>query len=207
MSDLHNSEHQPDNAAGEPTALYGHDYTYGDYLHFTFDHMVELIRGKIFKMSPAPNLSHQSILGALFLQVGTHFRKLNCHAFIAPFDVVLPVQDRKRKDRNKTVVQPDLCVICDDQKLDNAGCFGAPDWIVEIISPHTAKKDLQLKYDVYEEAQVKEYWTIFPSDKLVEVFSLEEGTYRRIGIFTQEDTLVPCLFPDLQIDLKEVFAP
>ena len=90
-------------------------------------------------------------------------------------------------------------------EIDEAGCHGAPDWIIEIISPHTSKKDIQLKYEVYEEAGVREYWIVFPKEKLVEIFVLENGKYRRVNMYTEEDTIHPVIFSDLEVKLGEVF--
>lgn len=146
-------------------------YTYADYLKFTFDDKVEIIKGKIYKMSPAPSSSHQAISIKLSTDLYLYFQAHNCSVFAAPFDVVLPVsgKDFEASDR---VVQPDLCVICDPAKIQERGCFGAPDWIIEILSPHTAKKDLNDKYDLYEESGVLEYWIVDPIHRAVEVFSL-----------------------------------
>lgn len=193
------------NKAEEPVAEYGELYTYGDYLKFKFDYMVELIRGKIFKMSPAPTSFHQIVVGNFHLEIGNYLRKKSCQVFIAPFDVVLPVRNPKRKNASDTVVQPDLCVICDKSKIDEAGCWGAPDWIIEILSPHTSKKDLQLKYDVYEEVGVKEYWIAMPNEKVVEVFVLENNKYKRVQSYTLEDTVQSITLPELSIELAEIF--
>lgn len=189
----------------EPIALYGQDYTYGDYLKFDFEYMVELIRGKIYKMTPAPSTFHQKVLGKLYIKFGLHLEKKRCDVYIAPFDVVLPVQNRKNKNKNTTVVQPDLVIICDPVIVDEACCFGVPDLLVEVISPHTKKKDLRLKYEVFEEAGVQEYWLVYPLDRIVEVHILQEGKYERIGTFIEGDVLSPSMIPDLKIDLEAVF--
>ena len=196
---------QEQQKAEEPSIGYHQEYTYADYLTWEFDHMVELIRGKVFKMSPAPTSFHQQVLGNLHVYVGNYLKKKKCKVYLAPFDVVLPVQNRKKKEACNTVVQPDLCVICDLRLIDKAGCFGAPDWVVEILSPHTSKKDLQLKYDVYEEAGVKEYWIVMPSEQLVEVFLLEDGKFRRVQTYAEDDLVVPATLPELKIELSELF--
>ena len=121
-------------AAGDAT------YTYGDYRQWTDETRWELIQGAAFAMTPAPGLSHQSVSRELLLQVGEHFRDRRCQVFHAPFDVRLPRGDES-DDEIDTVVQPDLVVICDEAKLDERGCRGAPDWIIEILSPSTAAKD------------------------------------------------------------------
>ena len=192
------------NLIKEPDAEYGTVYTYADYLKFEYDELVELIRGKIFRMIPAPKLYHQEISWNLTIAIGNYLSSKNCKAFAAPFDVVLPIRNEK-KNSATTVVQPDICVICDLNKLDEAGCFGPPDWIIEILSDSTSKKDLNDKYDVYEESGVKEYWIVMPREKLVEVFVLVDGKYQRIKTYTQDETVSPYLFPDLKISLVDVF--
>ncbi len=189
----------------EPIAQYGEQYTYADYLKFEYDHMVELIRGKIFKMTPAPSSGHQEISIALGSIIFTYLKDKKCKVFDAPFDVVLPVHNQKKSSAT-TVVQPDICVICDLDKIDKAGCNGAPDLIIEILSPSTSKKDLNDKYSIYEESGVKEYWIVMPQEKLVEVFYLESGKYQRIKAYTSDEIISPILFPDLEIQLQEVFA-
>lgn len=180
-------------------------YTYADYLKFEFEDMVELIRGKIFRMSPAPRTFHQAISLQISRILGNYFINQKCQVFHAPTDVVLPVKNNK-KEQSTTVVQPDIFVVCDSAKIEELCIFGAPDLIIEILSPHTRKKDLQYKYDVYEEAGVREYWIVMPEEKLVEVFVLDGYTYRRIQTYTETDT-VPCvIFRGLEVDLNEVFT-
>jgi len=114
----------------EPIASYGTSYTYADYLKFQYEEMVELIRGKIYKMSAAPRKNHQLISMALSNVIYNYLENKPCQVFAAPFDVILPVRNQA-KNKATTVIQPDICVICDENKLDDAGCFGAPDWIIE----------------------------------------------------------------------------
>lgn len=182
----------------------GH-YTYADYLLWQFQERVELIKGKIFKMSPAPNLTHQRASQSLNFILMGHFRKHQCQVFVAPFDVRLPVKDKK--GCQSTVVQPDLCVICDESKLDEQGCNGAPDWIIEILSPGNSRFEMREKFRVYEEAGVREYWVVNPADRLVLPYVLNEaGQYFGLAPAGEEDQLRPHIFPDLVIDLKEVFS-
>ena len=127
--------------------------------------MTELIRGKIYKMSPAPTSKHQIVVGNLHGIVWNFLRGKSCKVFTAPFDVRLPSAPKKKADKEiSTVVQPDLCVICDLEKIDERGCLGAPDWIVEILSKFTSAKDLNEKFSVYEEAGVREYWVVHPQE-------------------------------------------
>jgi len=188
----------------EPASGYGMSYTYADYLKFEFEEMVELIRGKIFRMSPAPKSFHQEICANLHLFFGNYFRQKACKVYFAPFDVVLPIH-HKSKDSSTTVVQPDICVICDLDKIDDAGCFGAPDLVVEILSESTSKKDLNDKYDVYEESGVREYWIVFPKDQIINCYILEDGRFQLNASYTKDDIASPYIFPELDFPLSEVF--
>jgi Uma2 family endonuclease len=193
-----------DDTTKEPDVTYDKHYTYSDYLKFSYDEMVEIIRGKIFKMSPAPTSRHQAISRNLCGILYQYLRGMKCQFFDAPFDVILPHQSKDFMKSDK-VVQPDIVVICDPSKIHEKGCFGAPDWIIEILSPHTTKKDIQDKYDIYEESGVKEYWIVEPRNSTVEVFVLEGNKYKRVQTYVQDD-LVPCqTIEGLTIDLSEVF--
>lgn len=180
-------------------------YTYADYLLWQFQERVELIRGRIFRMSPAPNRMHQKIVTFLTAKLFNFFELKTCQVFVAPFDVRLPVSRRKGIDT--TVVQPDLCVICDESKLDEQGCAGAPDLIVEILSPGNSTKEMREKFRVYEEAGVREYWIVNPVEKIVLVYIPDaNGKYIGLAPVTEEDLLHSHIFPTLVINLKEVFA-
>jgi Uma2 family endonuclease len=121
-------------------------YTYADYLKWTFDERLELIKGKIFKMSPAPGSVHQLISGAIFAELYNYLKGKPCKVFHAPFDVRLNKCSINNKDI-QTVVQPDISVVCNPLKIDEKGCLGAPDIVVEILSPGNNKKELQNKYE------------------------------------------------------------
>ncbi len=185
-------------------------YSYADYLTWQFDETVELIKGKIQMMSPAPNVRHQSIVTELGGHLYSFFRKKPCKLFYAPLDVRL-YNKRKSILTNKeifTVVQPDLCVICNPEQLDVQGCNGAPDWIIEILSAGNSKRETQEKFTLYQESGVKEYWIVYPYEQSVHQFVLNEQTekYELITMYSGEDKASPALFPDLLIDLAEVFA-
>lgn len=178
-------------------------YTYWDYIKWRFEERVELIRGRIFRMSPAPNANHQKININLSHLVMKVFWNKQCQAFPAPFDVRLPISSAKK---DSTVVQPDLCIICDLEKIaDIRACNGAPDLIVEILSPSNTKHDVQTKYDLYEEAGVKEYWIINPSDRIIMIYKLENGKFIGIHPYAEGMTIQSPLFPDLQIDVDDIF--
>lgn len=185
-------------------------YTYSDYLTWQFSEMVELIRGKVFKMSPAPSRLHQEISSRLLKFIFPLFGEKKCHIFHAPFDVRLPLPPAKKNQHQiDTVVQPDICVICDDSKLDDQGCNGAPDWIIEILSPATSKKDLTEKYDIYEHSGVKEYWVVHPYEETITPFRLDaEGKYQllRKTPFTKGETITLGVFPGLVVDLGVIFG-
>ena len=139
-------------------------YTYADYLMWKIKDRVEILKGKIFKMSPAPAIPHQSISFNLSGLLFMYFYNKPCKVFASPFDVVLKNKDGKED----TVVQPDLCVVCDPEKLaDGKRCLGAPDLIIEILSPGNSKKELKNKYELYQEAGVREYWLVHPQDEYV----------------------------------------
>jgi len=183
-------------------------YTYADYLTWQWGEMTELIRGKIFKMSPAPGSLHQRVSGEIFRQIANSLRGKLCQVFSAPFDVRLPISSKRKNDKEIiTVVQPDLCVVCDPLKIDDRGCIGAPDWIVEILSPHSSSKDLREKFDVYEEAGVKEYWVVHPQEQTLLIYMLDQnGKYTGIRKpHVRTDEVSPLTLPGLTIRLEEVF--
>ena len=179
-------------------------YTYADYLKWEFDEYVELIRGKIVRMSPAPSSSHQRVSVNVTSEIHSFLKGKPCKVFSAPFDVRL---SRLQSDAQTiTVVQPDVCIICDLTKIDEKGCHGAPDLIVEILSPYTSKKDVRDKFDLYEEAGVLEYWVIEPLDKIVDVFILKEGKYALVRKYVSDDLVPVNIFPGFSLDMKEIFA-
>ncbi|RYY07963.1 MAG: Uma2 family endonuclease [Sphingobacteriaceae bacterium] len=181
-------------------------YTYADYLKWTFDERLELIKGHIFTMSPAPAEFHQRILTTVGNEIYNHLKRKSCKVYFAPFDVRLV---RKSLDDKQitTVVQPDICVICDLKKIDKNGCLGAPDIVVEILSPGNNKKELQNKYEVYEEAGVKEYWIIQPGEKTFFKYVLDDnGRYQPTKLLTLGDNVTSTVLPDFVLSLDEVFA-
>lgn len=186
-------------------------YTYSDYLSWKFEQAVELIKGKILPMA-APNVRHQRISWQLTMAIGQYFQGYsgNCRAFAAPFDVRLyDKQKSKRADQPiYTVVQPDMCIICDANKLDEQGCQGAPDLIVEILSKGNSKKEMRLKKDLYEENQVREYWVFDPERESVTQFVLnEQGAYGTTNFVFSDEILTSAIFEGLKIDLSEIFIP
>ncbi|ANE54507.1 Uma2 family endonuclease [Methylomonas sp. DH-1] len=183
-------------------------YSYADYLTWQLDETIELIKGKISLMAPAPNVKHQKISWSLNGTLFSYFKNKKCVAFAAPFDVRL--YDRRKSILASqdifTVVQPDICVICDPDKLDEQGCNGAPDWIIEIVSKGSSKQDAQIKHALYAESGVTEYWLVFPYETVIQQFVLnDQGQYHLQCSFAGDDIATPNLFPDLSIALSELF--
>jgi Uma2 family endonuclease len=182
-------------------------YSYADYLLWQFQERVELFKGTFFPMA-APSVYHQRYLRRLIVPIDSYLTGKPCELFVAPFDVRLPDSKRKPKFDGDiyTVVQPDLCVICDATKLDQRGCLGAPDLMIEILSPGNTKKEMNNKFRLYEEAGVLEYWIIEPQNKYVLVYVLRDGEFVGLRPVTDDQPLTSALFPGLTIDLAAVFA-
>ncbi len=181
-------------------------YTYADYLKWKFEEQMELIRGRIYIMSPAPAPIHQEICSNLNRVFGNYLLKKKCKVYPAPFDVRLPVKNRNKDSQIKTVVQPDLCIICDLSKIDARGCIGAPDLIVEVLSPGNSEKEVSLKHELYEEAAVKEYWLVYPSEQNIAVFLLNEnGKYDGAALYAGKQSIHCKAIPGLIIKLKDIF--
>lgn len=182
-------------------------YSYADYLVWNDDKRWELIYGQPTCMSPAPGRQHQQISKLLGRQIDTYLSDKSCEMYYAPFDVrLVETKENVSDDYIDTVVQPDIVVVCDSEKLDDKGCKGSPDLIVEILSPSTARMDMTVKFDLYQHFGVKEYWIVHPKDQTILVFKLlESGLYGVPERYCAEDTIAVILLGDLQIDLKKVF--
>lgn len=181
-------------------------YTYADYLTWRFNERLELIKGWIYKMSPAPRRTHQRIETSLSSQLWRYFEHKKCEVYQSPFDVRL-IKNKGQADHEiTTVVQPDISVICDPEKLDDRGCIGAPDLIIEVLSPSTMKKDYYEKFNLYEENKVKEYWLVNPEGRSLQIFHLENDKYEEFETLEEkEETITSKLFPELQIPMVSVF--
>ncbi len=179
--------------------------TYGDYRNWPGEERWELIQGVPYDMSPAPNTRHQEILVALNYQIFRCLMNRDCRLFVAPYDFRLPEKD-EADDEIITVVQPDLAVVCDSSKVDDRGCRGAPDFIIEILSPSTAAKDQTRKLSLYEKHGVKEYWIIHPTDNILYVRTLgPDGRYGVSEIVVGGSKKIAAV-PELIIDLDAVFS-
>ncbi|MBU3660836.1 MAG: Uma2 family endonuclease [Flavobacteriales bacterium] len=182
-------------------------YTYADYLTWTFDERIELIKGWIHKMSPAPKRKHQEVSLNLTLVLASYFKKCGCKIYEAPFDVRLKKNKGSDSEVN-TVVQPDISIFCDLSKLDDRGAIDAPDLVVEITSDSTMKKDYNEKFNLYEENGVQEYWIVNPDSKSMEIFSKVGMQFESVGVFNINEGITEVnsvLFPDLQVNLLSVF--
>ena len=177
-------------------------YSYSDYLKWQFQERVELIKGFILKMSPAPSMMHQTVSNNLTGCFYENLKRKPCRVFQAPFDVRLPIKSEKK---DSTVVQPDLCIICDETKLDKKGCNGVPDLIVEIISPNNSKHDVDTKFKLYQEAGVLEYWLIEPFEKLLLIYTLKNNEFIGLKPQSVDENIYSPLFPELKIALDDVF--
>lgn len=181
-------------------------YSYADYLTWDTEERFELINGIPYMMAPAPSRRHQEILFELAGQFRNVLKESPCKGYVAPFDVRLPEKENQSDDEIFTVVQPDLAVVCDPEKLDERGCVGAPNLVVEILSPSTASHDYIRKMNLYETHGVKEYWIVHPNEELVMVFLLEDGKYGRPHVYDKEGVIRPKVVPEAEIVLKDVFA-
>lgn len=179
-------------------------YSYADYLLWQFSERVELIKGKIFKMSPAPSSSHQDISLNLTIILNKVFSKTKCKMYVAPFDVRL-VNFKESTSENKilSVVQPDLCVICDRSKIDAKGCIGAPDLVVEILSTGNSKKEMDTKFDLYQENKILEYWIVDPLQKTILIYVLENERYIGLKPFLVDSKITSPTFPNLKVSVKK----
>ncbi|MEY3220019.1 MAG: hypothetical protein RIT27_1376 [Pseudomonadota bacterium] len=174
-------------------------FTYADYCNWSEEERWELINGEAYAMS-APSRLHQKIVSELSRQIGNYLQGKSCEIYVAPFDVRLPTRNEK-DEQIDTVVQPDISVICNEEKLDEKGCRGAPDWIIEILSPSSAFRDMELKRKLYERHGVREYWIIHPTERWLMIYFLDlQGKYGNYQMFPLEKTSQVAIFPDLQID-------
>jgi Uma2 family endonuclease len=170
------------------------------------EEMVELIKGKVFRTAAAaPRRIHQEISGRIFNKFFNFLEGKNCKVYASPFDVRLPVKSKKNEEID-TVVQPDISVICDSEKLDEMGCLGPPDLIVEVLSPGNNRVELQNKYEVYEASGVKEYWIIHPEACTLLVYTLRGGVYVPSRLFTSGDMVQSEAVPGFVLNLEDVFV-
>ena len=181
-------------------------YTYADYLTWKFDEFVELIRGKLLRPMAGPSRRHQELSQRLEYCIQTFLLKSGCKMFHAPFDVRLTTGGANGDQQIRTVVQPDIFVVCDSSKLDERGCLGAPDWVVEILSPGNLAHDTRTKFDLYEESGVREYWIVAPGLQSVTAYVLDAaGCYQVAAEYAAPGPMPVATLPGLAVEWADVF--
>lgn len=190
---------------GEPLKKEFGNYTYEEYLRWPEQERWEIIDGMAY-MSAAPSRKHQEVQVELIRQFSNYLVDKVCRVYGSPFDVRLAQKDDTDKDI-RNIVQPDVTIVCDPSNLDDKGCKGSPDLVIEIISPSTASIDYIEKLSLYEKYGVKEYWIIHPIDEIVMIYALEDNMkYGRPTIYSKENSVDVGIFKDLTIELKRVFS-
>lgn len=180
-------------------------YTYEEYLTWSEDERWELLDGVAYNIA-APSRRHQEVSGELFYQIRSYLADKPCRIYTAPFDVRLS-EPGGEDGQIIHVVQPDISVICDESKLDEKGCLGSPDLVIEVISPTSISLDYVEKLALYEKNKVKEYWIVHPIDKTVMAFMLgDNDQYGKPGIFTGDNQLKSRVLTEIKIDLKQIFG-
>jgi Uma2 family endonuclease len=180
-------------------------YTYGDYLTWSDGPDSELVNGTVYVREPAPMLTHQTIVGELYRQAADALEQTPCRVFVAPVDVLLP-KSTEADDQINTVVQPDVFIVSDLQKLDARRMRGAPDWLAEVHSPRTARYDRTVKLRAYERAGVREVWLVHPVDRTVAIYRLEEGHYGRATLLELKGKTQLTAVPGVTIDWDRMLA-
>jgi Uma2 family endonuclease len=184
---------------------YHEKISYADYLTWNDGKRWELIDGTAFDMTPAPGTRHQQVSGALFANIYTFLKGKPCQVFSAPFDVCLFEHSEGNEDITD-VIQPDITIICDKRKINEKGIKGAPDWIIEVLSPSSIKYDFGTKLLLYQKYGVKEYWIVDPDAKTINLYKIDDtGKYGHYKTFGEKDLVSPTLFPELKINLTEIF--
>ena len=183
-------------------------YSYADYLSWPDEERWEIIEGVPYSMSPAPNPYHQEILVELTRQFANYFhnsKDKKCKVYFSPIDVVLS-EKKSTDDEILTVVQPDILITCDLKKINNRGHQGAPDFIVEVVSPFNASNDYIKKLNLYEKYGVKEYWIVDPRNLIVQVYILgKDKKYKRPNGFSKDDKVKLHILKNLEVDFSTVF--
>ncbi|WP_285852899.1 Uma2 family endonuclease [Paenibacillus sp. MER 180] len=177
-------------------------YSYQDWL--TWEGAWELIHGKAYNMTPSPNSTHQFIVGELYYALRSFFQNRKCYVFVAPLDVMF--SEHLDYDSPEHVVQPDISVVCAKEQVSKQGCHGAPSLLVEVLSPSTALKDFNEKFNLYQKYGVQEYWIVDPGNRTVHVNTLQEGVYSIRSTYTEQDIVQSILFRELQIPLHQLFS-
>jgi len=179
-------------------------YSYANYLRWEISERLELVKGKIFPIK-SPSTLHQRCTGRIFVVLALFLKHKRCEVFVAPFDVRFPYQSKDDVDIT-TVLQPDICVVCERSKIDKRGCSGAPDIVVEVLSSGDSKTELDNKYRIYEEFGVREYWIVQPSERSVFKYILtDEGVFSAGRPYTPGQMLASDVLPGFQLNIAELF--
>ncbi|MDP4177150.1 MAG: Uma2 family endonuclease [Bacillota bacterium] len=180
-------------------------YTYADYKNYPENERVEIIDGQIYAMAAAPSRIHQKIITQLLLEIGGYIKsnKGPCEVYTAPFDVFL--DDNKNLDDCKNIVQPDISIICDKSKLTDKGCVGAPDMIIEIVSPFNPNSDYIRKLNLYDQYKVREYWIVNPIEQTIFAYTLDNNMhYASPKAYTFKDKIKVSIYNNLEIDFNSL---
>jgi len=180
-------------------------YTFADVLAWDENDRIEIINGEAFMMAP-PSRAHQKISGEIFRQIANYLEGKKCEVYHAPFGVRLFEEDGDYPEDVDTMVEPDISVVCDPDKLDDSGCKGAPDLIMEILSRSTQRHDRLTKFNLYQRAGVREYWIVDPDSKSVQIFALEKGYYIAKDFGGSSDKMEVDVLDDCVIGLSTVFS-
>ncbi|OPH46933.1 hypothetical protein BC351_13490 [Paenibacillus ferrarius] len=170
----------------------------------TWDGAWELINGKPYNMSPAPSSLHQFIVGELHFALRAFFQNQSCYVFVAPFDIFF--SESENYESPDHVTQPDLSVVCSKDQITKNGCLGAPTLIIEVLSPSTALKDFNEKFNLYQKYGVQEYWIVDPGNQTVHVYSLQDGSYQIRQLYTEQETIQSNVFKELHVPMPHLFA-
>jgi Uma2 family endonuclease len=203
MFTIYDNENEEYQKVEEPDPSFS--YTYADYMGWKFLERLELIRGRIFRLS-APSFNHAAVSVNLTVRLYNFLKPNPCFVFAAPFDVRLPPKGKTADNEIATVVQPDLGIICDHSKLEPRGCCGAPDLVIEVISPSNRAHDVRTKYELYEEAGASEYWIVDPENEKLFVYVLnKDGKYGKGKIYTGEDVITSSVVCGFSVKATDIF--
>lgn len=180
-------------------------YTFADISTWKEGENIEIINGEAFMMA-TPSSQHQEISMEIARQLANFLEGKPCRVYPAPFGVRLFEQDNDRPEDVDTVVIPDISVVCDRSKIDRYGCKGAPDLIIEILSPSTRRHDRLIKLNLYQRAGVREYWIVDPENRAVQVFLLEDGALKIHEDYGREDVAKVHVLSGCFIELNKVFS-
>ncbi|RZK16481.1 MAG: Uma2 family endonuclease [Hymenobacter sp.] len=180
-------------------------YSYADYLTWKFDEFVELIKGRVMRPVAGPSWRRQVLSSNILRQLLPVLRGTPCQVYHAPFDVRLVRGGANGDQQIRTVIPPDICVVCDPAKLDDRGCVGAPDWIIEIVLPGNTAHDTKTKFDLYEESGVREYWIVYPGLKTITAYMLENAEYQLAGEYIEPGPMPAATQPGLMVEWSEIF--